>query len=166
MQPSSLNDSYIDEGTRLLLLDLEDLYATLGLQLLGRAPPGTAAGIATYLCSLRSSCEAREFYRELTGGISTSQLTSDLRVIYEGLKASGRRYLAEADPDLRRSLCNENIFAAAEAQTRSSLAVVTVIIGAALRLPPDLNPVAITVGAIVLKLGLRNFCANRTDGGS
>ncbi len=169
VQSCSTNEALIDEGARLLSLDLDDLYATLGMQLLGRASPGTAAGIVAYFSGLRSSCEAREFYPALPASVTSGQLTSELRVIYEGLKADGKQYLVDMNEDLRRALCSENVFAASGAPTRSALAVVSVIIGAALRLPRDFDAVAVTVGVIMLKVGLRNFCAGgpgaRTDTG-
>jgi hypothetical protein len=158
----NVNEGFIDEGMKLLRLHIDDLYATLGGQTLGRSSPGRAAGIISYVSGLRSSCEARDLYKGLPTVISAEQLGSELRVIYDGLREDGRHYLAEVREDLRKSLCSENIFAVTETVNRSSLEVVTVIVGAALRLPRDFNSIAVTVAAIVLKAGLRDFCADRT----
>ena len=64
--------------------------------------------------------------------------------------------------DLRKALSNEDILSLSEHVNRSTLQIIVVIVGGTLRMPVELEPISVTVSAILLKVGLRNFCTDST----
>lgn len=147
-----------DEAIKLLELEIDALYATLGAQLLGQNFPARTASIVSYISALRSAAEAKSLYQALPSLTSMEESGTGLRVIYEELKQDGMRYFSEVTEDLRKAVCKEDIFRLTDTPERSSIEVVVTLVAAALRMPPKFDPIAVTVSAILLKLGLRNFC--------
>lgn len=147
-----------DEAMRLLSMQLDDLYATLGGQLLPRALPTRVAGMVSYLSAVRSVAEAKSFYELLPSETALTEWGRGLGVIYEGLKQDGMNLLREASADLRKALCNEDIFHLSDQINRSTVQIVVMVVGAAMRLPRELDAICATVAVILLKRGLRDFC--------
>ena len=54
-----------NEAMKLLRMEIDELYATLGGQLLARNLPSRVAGIVSYLSAVRSASEAKSFYEAL-----------------------------------------------------------------------------------------------------
>ena len=50
-----------NEAMKLLRMEIDELYATLGGQLLARNLPSRVAGIVSYLSAVRSASEAKSF---------------------------------------------------------------------------------------------------------
>jgi hypothetical protein len=153
-----------NEGMELLRLELGELYAMLGAQLLGQNLPRRAAGIASYLSAIRSASEAKTFYQALSSENSVREWGRGVGVIYEELKQDGVRHIEEISPVLRKALCNEDILRLSDSATRSAIQIVVLVVGAALRMPREFDPISVTVSAILFKLGLRSFC-RQGDGG-
>ena len=151
-------DTFVDEGMKLLALEIDDLYAALGAQLLGQKLPGKVAGIVSYLSALRNACEATDLYRALPSPLSQVGIGNGLRVINDGLRDDGRRYFSGVSADLRNALCKDDIFDLAKTPAPSSVGVVITLVGAALRIPREFDAISVTISAIILKLGLPNFC--------
>jgi hypothetical protein len=153
-----------DEGIGLLGMEIGKLYAALGAQLLARNLPRRAAGIATFLSSVRSAAEAKTFCEALPYERSFMEWSKGMGVIYEELKQDGMRHMEEISADLRKALCNEDILRLSDSETRSAMQIVILVVGATLRLPREFDSISVTVSAILFNLGLRNFCRER--GGS
>jgi len=151
-------ETLVDEGMKLLALEIDDLYAALGAQLLGQNLPGRVAGIVSYLSALRNAFEAIDLYRALPSPLSQVGIGNGLRVINDGLRDDGRRYFRGVSADLRNALCKDDIFDLAETPAPSSVGVVITLVGAALRIPREFDAISVTIAAIILKLGLPNFC--------
>lgn len=151
-------ETLTDEGMKMLRLEIGDLYATLGGQLLTRSLPTRAAGIVSYMSAVRSAFEAKTLYEALPSGEALTDWGRGLEVIYEGLQQDGMRFFQEVNEDLRKALCNEDILHLTDVVNRSAMHIVVTVVAAALRLPREFDPIAVTVSTILFKLGLRNFC--------
>lgn len=147
-----------DEAIKLLRMELGELYATLGVQLLAQHHPTRVAGIVSYLSALRSAAEARNLYQALPSGPSLNEWGKGLGIIYEELKQDGMRHFSDVSADIRKTICNDDILRMSDQVTRSTVQVVAMIVGANLRMPRELDPIAATLAAILFKIGLRNFC--------
>ena len=147
-----------DEGMRLLRLEVDELCASLGLQLLAHRSPSRTAGIVSYLSAIRSASAAKFFHEGLPVPSAPGEWGSGLSVIYEELKRDGMEFLDEAGEDLRKALGNDDVLRLADQVNRSTIQVVMMIVAACLRLPRASEPIAATVSAILFKEGLRNFC--------
>ena len=154
-------DTFVDEVMKLLALEIDDLYAALGAQLLGQNLPGRVAGIVSYLSALRNACEATDLYRALPSPLSQVGIGNGLRVINEELKDDGKRYFTGVSADLRNALCKDDICNLGQTPTPSLVGIVIMLVGAALRIPREFDAISVTISAIVLKLGLSNFCGKR-----
>jgi hypothetical protein len=75
------------------------------------------------------------------------------------LERQGKRYLAEKGEDLRKALCNQEILALSDEVNRSTIQILMTIISGTLRFPRELDSISAITLAIILKLGLRNFCS-------
>jgi hypothetical protein len=147
-----------DEVKKLLPVDLDDLHATLGGQLLVVESPSKVAGIMSYLTAMRSAAEANALYQALPLAPSGYGWTKGLGVICEELKQGGMRYVLHSAPELRTALNNEDVLHLSEQPTHSHLQIILMVVASVLRLPRELETVAATVTAILLKRGIRNFC--------
>lgn len=146
------------ETMKLLRLDVDELYATLGSQLLARQNPTRVAGIVSYLAAVRSAAEAKNLFAALPTGPGLSEWGRGLGVIHEELKREGADYFARVSTDLREALNHEELLRLADHLNPSTLRIVVMVVGAALRLPRESAPISATVSAILCKLGLRHFC--------
>jgi hypothetical protein len=151
-------ETLVSETDKLLRMGIDELYATLGAQLLVFAPPTRAAGITSYLSAVRSASEANLFLEGLAAGPSLTEWATGLGLIHEELKAQGKRYLTEKREDLREALCNQDILAWSDDINRSTIQILITIVGGTLRMPRELDSISATTLAIILKLGLRTFC--------
>ncbi len=80
--------------------------------------------------------------------------------IYDELRQDGKGYLADISEDLRKALCNDDILSLSDHVNRSTLQIIVVIVSGTLRMPVELEPISVTVSAILVKIGLRNFCVS------
>jgi hypothetical protein len=145
----------------LLRMNIADLYTTLGGQLLGAAPPSKVAGIISYLGAVRSAADAKALHSDLPV-VALHDWGSGLAVICEELKQEGMRYLAQTTEELCEALNNDDLLQLSEETTPSHIQVILMVVAAVLRLPRVLDAIAVTVTAILLKQGLRDFCRDRT----
>ncbi len=146
-----------DEAMKLLQMDIGELYATLGGQLLGRNAPTRVAGIVSYLSAIRSESLAKNLYEVLPLASAPTDWEYRLGVIYQELKRDGMRHLSEVSEDLKKSLCKEDLLDLCDQVTRTSMQIVIIVVGAALRIPREFDPISATVAAILFKIGLRKF---------
>ena len=147
-----------NEAMKLLRMEIDELYATLGGQLLARNLPSRAAGIVSYLSAVRSASEAKSFYEALPAMPALTEWGGGMGVIYEELKRDGMRFLSDVKEELRKGLCNEDILRLSDQVSRSTMQIVIMVVGAIFRMPREFEPISVTVAVILFKLGLRNFC--------
>jgi hypothetical protein len=150
-----------EETVKLLRMNVADLYATLGGQLLGAEAPSKVAGIMSYLAAARSASDAKALHNALPV-VALQDWGDGLTVICEELKQEGIRYLSETSEELREALNNDDLLQLSDETTPSHIQVILMVVAAVLRLPRVLDAIAVTVTAILLKQGLRDFCRNRS----
>jgi hypothetical protein len=153
-------ETLVSETTKLLRMRIDELYATLGVHLLVFTKPTSAAGIVSYLSAVRNSSEASLLLEGLSAGPSLIEWATGLEYIHEMLEGEGKRYLTEKREDLRKALCNQEILALSDEVNRSTIQILMTIIGATLRFPRELDSISAITLAIILKLGVRNFCTS------
>ena len=153
-------DVLTDEAVKLLRMEIDGLYVTLGGQLLGQNLPSRMAGIVSYLSAVRSASEAKSFYEALPSTPSLTEWSKGLAVIYEELRQDGIRYFSQIKQDLQNALCNDEIIRLSHSVTRSTMQMVVMIIAGVLRIPRELDPICVTIAAIIIKQGLEGFCRN------
>jgi len=146
------------EAMQLLPMGLEELYMTLGAQLLVSAKPTRVAGTMTYLSAARKAKEAKELYAPVPVTPTASDWSAGLDTIYNELIRDGIQFIDEVKQDLRRGVCNEDIFALSDKMDSSSMQIVVMVIGAVLKMPPQFENISAVLAAILYKLGLREFC--------
>jgi hypothetical protein len=146
------------EAMQLLPMGLEELYMILGAQLLVSAKPTRVAGIMTYLSAARKAKEAKELYATLPVTPTASDWSAGLDTIYNELISDGIQFIDDVKQDLRRGVCNEDIFALSDKMDSSSMQIVVMVIGAVLKMPPQFENISAVLAAILYKLGLREFC--------
>jgi hypothetical protein len=154
------NEALVSETSKLLRMRIDELYATLGAQLLVFTKPTSAAGIVSYLSAIRNSSEANLLLEGLSAGPSLTEWATGLGFIQETLERQGKRYLTEKREGLRNALCKEEILTLSDEVNYATIQILVTIIGATLRFPRELDSISVTTLAILLKLGLRNFCAS------
>ena len=130
----------------------------LGAQLLVSAKPTRVAGIMTYLSAARKAKEAKELYATLPVTPTASDWSAGLDTIYNELIRDGIQFIDDVKQDLRRGVCNEDIFALSDKMDSSSMQIVVMVIGAVLKMPPQFENISAVLAAILYKLGLREFC--------
>jgi hypothetical protein len=146
------------EAMQLLPMGLEELYMILGAQLLVSAKPTRVAGIMTYLSAAKMAKEAKELYATLPVTPTPSDWSAGLDTIYNELIRDGIQFIDDVKADLRRGVCNEDIFALSDKIDSSSMQIVVMVIGAVLKMPPQFENISAVLAAILYKLGLREFC--------
>jgi len=151
-----------NEAMKLLKMELDALYVTLGSQLLARNLPSRTAEIVSDLCAFRSLSEQKSRYAAQPSQSLLPVWRKRLGRIYDELRQDGKSYVAKMGEDLRKALSNEDILSLSEHVNRSTLQIIVVIVGGTLRMPVELEPISVTVSAILLKVGLRNFCTDST----
>ena len=142
------------QAMQLLPMGLEELYMILGAQLLVSTKPTRVAGIMTYLSAAKKAKEAKELYATLPA----SDWSSGLDTIYNELIRDGMQFIDDVKQDLRKGVCNEDIFALSDKMDSSSMQIVVMVIGAVLKMPPQFENISAVLAAILYKLGLREFC--------
>jgi hypothetical protein len=150
-----------EETVKLPGMNVADLYATLGGQLLGAEAPSKVAGIMSYLAAARFASDAKALHSALPV-VPLQDWSDGLAVICEELKREGIRYLAETSEELREALNNDDLLQLSDETTPSHIQVILMVVAAVLRLPRVLDTIAIAVTAILLKQGLRDFCRSRS----
>lgn len=157
MQDTLSSQSLTEEASKLLVVTLDDLYVTLGSQLLVYEAPGKVAGIVSYLRSIRSASEARVLFEALPSAPLVGDWSKGLGVICDDLKDAGIRYLKGAAEELRNGLDNEDILRLAENPSKTQLQVLLMLVASILKLPREMETVAATVTVVLVKTGLRKF---------
>lgn len=147
-----------DETMKLLRMEIDDLYATLGGQMLGQNLPSRVAGMVSFLSAVRNAFQVKSFGGALSSVPAPNDWDRGLGLIHEELKQEGMELFRGASADLRNALYNEDILSLSDKLTRSTTQLIVMIVGAALRMPRSFDPVSATIAAILLKLGLRDFC--------
>ena len=84
--------------------------------------------------------------------------SAGLESIYNELIHDGVQYIEEVKQELRRGVCNEDIFALSEKIDTSGMQIVVMVIGAVLKMPPQFENISAVLAAILYKIGLREFC--------
>jgi hypothetical protein len=153
-----------NDASKLFPLSLDDLYATLGCQLLAYELPSKAAGIVSYLAAVRSASEARVLFEGLRPAAAMMDWGKGMSVICEELKQDGTRYIADSAQELRNALDSEDIFRLADDPSGPQLQILSMLIASVLKLPRDMEAIAATVTVILIKTGVRNFCGKSTAG--
>jgi hypothetical protein len=146
------------EALQLLPMGLEELYMILGAQLLVSAKPTRVAGIMTYLSAARKAKEAKELYATLPVTPTPSDWSAGLESIYNELIRDGIKFIEEVKQELRRGVCNEDIFALSDKVDSSSMQILVMVIGAVLKMPPQFENISAVLAAILYKVGVREFC--------
>lgn len=146
------------EGLKLLQLETDELYATLGGQLLAHNLPTRVAGIVSYFSAVRTASDAKSLYEQLPIVPSLSEWGRGLGIICDELKREGLRFMEEVKAELSKSICNEDVLHLSDEINQSSFQVVIMVVGATLRMPREFDPISVTIAALLLKIGLRKFC--------
>jgi hypothetical protein len=164
METKELNIEVLtDEAMKLLRVGIDELYATLGGQLLSRNLPSRTAGIVSYLSAVRSASEATLLFHELPSGLSFPEWANGFNKIYEELRKDGIRFLGETKSELQKAICNEEMLRLSGEITRSSMQIIILVVGATLRMPREFDPVAVTIANLLVKIGLQNFCRQSSE---
>jgi hypothetical protein len=162
----SIKDPSIDELTtqamQLLHASLGDLYAVLGFQLTGYSRPARLATIISYHTNLQKIVEAENLQASLTITPPHRDLSRSLDVVYEDLKQEGAQFVSAVREDLCKVLCTPETLDLAHRATAASMRVMLLMIAGALRMPPQTESLAATLGAIIYKSGLKDFCEVQT----
>jgi len=152
-------ETLVSETESLLSVETNELYATLGAQLLVLGRPTLAAGAICYLSRV-GSISARAVSDKCVHDESLLiQCGAGVADIHKILKAKGEQYFAEARNELRDAICHEEILAWSDEVNRSIIRILITIVSGTLRTPRILDSVSAITVAILLKLGLRKFCA-------
>jgi hypothetical protein len=157
VRPINIHD-LTDDASKLLIVNLDDLYATLGGQLLTYQPPSKVAGIVSYLAAVRSASGASALFKALPPTAAMSDWGKGLSVICDELRQDGMHYIAESAEELRKTLDNEDILRLADNPSQPQLQILLMLVASVLKLPREMETVAATVTVILIKSGLRNFC--------
>lgn len=150
-----------DEVMKLLQMRIDELYGTLGGQLMGTIRPTQAAGIVSFLFTAESASKAKGLLKSLPSVTLSLEWNEGVQIICDEFTREGRNYINE----IREELCaalndnNEQIFQLSELRDRPSIQAIVMVIAAILKLPRELEPLSATVTAILLKQGLREFCS-------
>lgn len=152
-----------EEAMKLLRVGVDELFATLGGQLLWRNLPSRTAGIIIYLSAVRSASEATLLFEQLPAGPNLPECVKGLNRIYDELREEGIRFFRENASDLQKAVCNEEMLRLSNDINRSTMEIIIMVVAATLRMPRELDPIAVTLANILIKIGLQNFCRDGTD---
>jgi hypothetical protein len=139
-------------------MGLDELYTTLGAQLMPYGRLSRTAGIVSFLMAGRSASMAQSFSTAFPTEPALAAWARGLSGILDGLREQGQGHLAKISGELQKALCHQDIFQLSDQMNRATIEIVTMIVGATLRMPRDLDPLCATIAAIILKTGVRNFC--------
>ncbi|MGH7847159.1 MAG: hypothetical protein ACREQW_18595 [Candidatus Binatia bacterium] len=147
-----------EEAMKLLVISLDELYVVLGCQLLASVRPARVAGIIRYFSDLSEPKDSKDREAKAPPALDTMIGSGGLEAIYKELQQDGRWFFGEVREDLRRGLCTEDILNLADKIDSSSMQIIVLIVGAILKLPPQIESISATVAAIICASGLRSFC--------
>ncbi len=147
-----------DEAMKLLQMGLDELYTTLGAQLLAYDRLSQTAGIVSFLLAGRNASMAKSFSTAFPAEPALTEWAKGLSAILETLRQQGLCHLARVSKDLRKALCHCDIIQLSDQMSRSILEIIILIVGATLRMPRQLDPLCATIAVIIYKTGVRNFC--------
>jgi len=147
----------VDSAMKLFSVEINDLYAVLGMQLLACEKPTRAAGIVTFLSAIRQANRAVNFIDIVRPELIERGEWFD--VVHEELKRDGVRYLADMSGELRKALGNEEILRLSDHLSPSNLHVIIMLVGAALKVSTQFDSICATVAVLLIKNGLRDLCA-------
>ena len=160
--PWATNEPAIEELTRealgLLSFDLEDLYAVLGCQLLGAAPPTRAAQVMTSLANLATTSQPREWQEGNTSRSVAGEWCQGVEDLARDLRRDGGKFIDEMKEDFRRSLCTKEILDLTENINASRMQILILLISAIVKMPPQFESVSATLAAMFCKSLLREMC--------
>jgi hypothetical protein len=161
----SIKDLTIDElaaqAMQLLSLRLVELYAVLGLQLVGYSQPARLAAVINCHARVRKTLDGELRCSSMGMAHPISDLSHGLDVLYEELEQEGLRFVAAVREELCKLLCAPETLELADRTTASSMQVLVLLIAGALRMSPQTESLAATIAAIVCKSGLKDFCQIR-----
>lgn len=144
------------DAIKLMQKELDELYATLGVQLLARNLPTGASGIMSYFSAVRDASEGKNPNETPSSAPSLAEWVRGLGIIYQELVRQGARFLLESRKDLQKSLRVE-VNLHLPSQSDSAIQILILAVTEALKLPRGFEPIAVTVAVILHKIGLRNF---------
>jgi hypothetical protein len=159
--PWSIKESDIvgraHEAGKLLELDIDELYAILGCQLLALASPARAADVMAQILARKKASDAP------TGNAAGYEFSEDKRVeelqkLYDGLKGDGRRFVDAMRGEFRKGLCNQNVLRLTEDVDEPKMQILIMITTAILKIPPAFESISATLAAILCKSLLREIC--------
>jgi|GEM_PF-1165981 len=139
------------EALRLMQIGLDNLYVVLGCQLMGSMRPSRIAALIHYQTALKEILETQK-------PSAGSEVHRGFLFVADELKREGMRFLDSVTSELREVLDNEDLLRCTDEITPSTMQIIVVMTGAALRMPPQLEAVSATVAAILCTLGLKKFC--------
>jgi hypothetical protein len=157
MSPTSIHELVAD-ASKLLGLCVDELYVTLGSQLLVYENPSKVAGIVCYLGAIRTTSESRVLFPALGSIPETGDSGKGLSAIWRALRHDGQQYIARWAHELCKAFDNEDILRLADELSTQRLQILVMVIASILKLPREMDTIAATVAVLLAKLGLRDFC--------
>lgn len=157
-------EELIEEGKKLMELSDEEIYLLLGTQILGQEAPTKVAGITTYISAIGQLDRATKFVETLPSEKLLPESVAGIATLMRDLTRKGRDYFVQTEEVLKRAICTKEgelkkeILDSLDKGIESLLKVLTPIIGVTMGLTGLLYPIAVTIGVIVIKMGLKNFC--------
>lgn len=146
------------EAIKLLSFEIDVLYAVLGCQLLGSAPPTRGAGIITNVLDLRKARNSKKLNRSTSSEVNVYTWPHDDEELFSGLKGDGVRFVEAMKGEFRKGLCNENVFNLTDQVDESKMQILIMIISAILKIPPPFESISATLAAIFCKSRLKDIC--------
>lgn len=145
------------EALKLLSFELDDLYAVLGCQLLGAAPPTRAAQAFVSIVAIGKTAEPGEWAEQNIATVEHLR-THKIDEIARQLRDDGGRFIDAMREDFRRSLCTEEILNLTENIDASRMQMLILLISAVVKMPPRFESISATLAAMFCKSLLRRMC--------
>ncbi len=139
------------EAMQLLKLGLDELYVTLGCQLIGAAQPARVAKLVSHQSALRTVVEAQRDYEPMTLAAALLDWGRSFGLLVEELKRDGINFVAAVEEELSKGLCDKEILDLAHEISSGRMQVIVLIVAAVLKLPRQIEAVSATVAAIFCK---------------
>jgi len=148
-------EALTQEAFNLLHLEIDELYAVLGCQLLGSAPPTRTADLVAHLFDLNAA-QTKERGQRLKS--PKVQLTGEIATICNALKADGGGFVEAMRGDFRKGLSNEDVFHLVDHVDESKMQILIMIVSAILKIPTRFESISATLAAMLCKSILRDVC--------
>jgi hypothetical protein len=133
-------------------LEVDELYAVLGCQLLALASPTRAADVMIRIFDLKKAQSA-------PSGSPGGQVPGEgLEELCTGLRGDGSRFVAAMKEEFRKGLCNENVVSLTEDVDEPKMQILIMIISAILKIPPAFESISATLAALLCKSMLKDIC--------